>query len=794
MKILSKKLALLLLLVVLLLPRPVGARVDMEKVESFSAEIAILPQGGIEVTETVVLISHGQELPWGIERVLPRWQPGAGGERASEVEVFQVLEDGAPVEYSCSDTPQGVHLVVGNPDVTLPAGRYTYTISYRCSRVVQYGEDSEHLTWNATGYWPVFIEQAQVSLKFSRSPWPEFSQWSASVGADDQTDTGWTSQSSANGVQFESTQPIQAGEAMTISAAWPQEYSFLPPNRGRIINLDCHAMLDSNRGLTVHEEIILDNDGSYDQGFYRDFPTIYRDEDGRTRIVQLDIKEVLVNNQEARWEWDDLPWGRRLVLAGDQLHQGPSTLRLSYTLDRGTEEGMELEEIQWNLPEFSFAHGVEQAVFRLELPPEIPRDQVLLAAYTRWGDEVDSSAFHYIDDANSLVFANTRPLAPEEALVCSAAWSPHYLEPVPWRQRLAWLVRDNIAAAAGMLMLVVLLLYYFLVWLHRGRRPLLKPELRAKPPQLSPAELRFLRRRGAYDNKTFISAVLSLAVKDCLMIVEEEGKHALVNSGLSQGLSTDEETLVNTLFAQRMAISLEKDKSILQAARTAHRRALRLRGKDLFRRNRGWFYLAGVASVVGVALSGLLLPAAPREMGLLAGFALWCALLALVAVRTLDLAPGLVDERGRGVVAMVLGVELVLAVGVSFLWGRMVAQPFGWLTVLAVMLVVAVNVCASRWLPAPTPKGWEGLNQARGFILWLLDDTQSPGGPARFQKYLPYALALDSARRWGRRFGAPRRRGSFSFRWYQGSRWHTINAETLAAALSQLPRSRGNKM
>jgi len=85
---------------------------DVERIESFSSRIAILPEGGIEVTETIIMVSHGESDGWGLERMLPRWQ-GRDLEQASEIEILEVLLDGAPAGYELTETEQGRKVSAG---------------------------------------------------------------------------------------------------------------------------------------------------------------------------------------------------------------------------------------------------------------------------------------------------------------------------------------------------------------------------------------------------------------------------------------------------------------------------------------------------------------------------------------------------------------------------------------------------------------------------------------------------------------------------------------------------------
>lgn len=788
-----RKLLSCLLLAILLVPGVVFANPasleDIEKIDSFFARIAILPEGGVEVTETIVVVSHGEQVTWGIERFLPRWH-STGDELAyaSHVQILEVLRNGTPEEYTLQDSQQGLHLLVGDTTATLDPGRYMYTISYRCSRVVGFYPEQEGLAWNVTGYWNLPIERVSVNLEFSRAPRPRFAAWNAAIGAPGRNDGEWASYvDEESWLHFKSEAPLAPGEAMTIQASWPKGYSFPYYSQDRILVFDSKVKMDSKRNLTVVEEIVLYNNGKYDQGFNRDFPQLYSDGANR-RLSQLQVEEVLLDGNSIPWRMEKLPRGERLVISG-AVPREISTLSLVYTLDRQVVMGSELEDLRWLLPGYKINEVIDQAVLAVDLPVEIPRDNVMRAAFTRSAEETSGSTFHYLD-GNRIIFATTRHLEPGESLVSAVAWPQGYLEPLSWQQKLIWLFRDNASGVATAAILLLLLSWYSFAWHKVGYRGIGEIGPVNSPPQdYSPACLRYLFRRG-YDNRTFTAGIISLAVKGCLMIVEEGGKHALVSTGLRPGnLPPDEAALADSLFSERMAIFPAKHKDLVVRARGVQRQQIieQVRGK-LLKSNRLWIYPAAVMALVGAGLSGLLLPVPTLSTVALAGFVLWCSLVVWVVVRTWDLFPGLVDDRGAGIVVLVLGAELLVIGGVTILWSRWLAGDFGWLAVATILGIPAVIGISARLIPGPTSAGRELLKQFKGFRIWLTDYKEGRPGPSRFEKLLPYAVALDVASSWGKRFGVPKRKGSLSPRWYMGSRWHTINAETLTAALSTLPK------
>lgn len=757
---------------------------DSERVELFSARISILPQGGIEVSETIILINHGDKFSWGFERLLPRWhQTSQDEERALDYEILEVLMDGEVLEYGLTDTADGLALAVGNPALPLPSGRYVYTLTYRCSHLLEFYDFSQGLTWNATGIWALPIERVTVDVDFARAPRPGFTHWDAVLGPE--PGEGWHSNlDEKDWLRFESTRALAPEESMIISVSWPQGYAQPLVPVGGLLEFNSQVKLDSHRVLSVHEQLRLRNDGSFSQGFTRDFPGLHQDSEGQRRLSRIKITKVQVDGEDIPWTQVNTPGGHRLQVGNAEtpLPMGELFLTIAYTLDRQVEVGQEFEELEWQVPGFPWEHPIGQAKFTLELPAELTEAQPLRSALQRGGDVTGGNVFHYVDYYGRIVFATAGPLSPGNNLVCTVAWPAGQLSPISLMEERGWLLRDNATGAATLAILILLVGVIMLISFRRVRLP--RVTASSPPDKRSPAILRYLRL-GRYDNRTFSAAILSLAVKGSLMIVEEGGNYALVSSGIRSYLPDDEDTLAKTLFQQRQAVFPAKDGALFRAARREHYRSLSGQGKALLRRRRGWFYFVAALTLVGAVLSGWLLPVSLAARLGLVGFALWASVLAAVALKTRLLLPALVDERGRGAVTLIIMVELLIVGAITFLIGDWLASSFGDLTIIALLAIVVLNAILSRLLMAPTPQGRDILAHARGFRKWLLEKDR-PGGAARFEKYLPYAIALDAANRWGRRFGLPKRQGSFSPRWYQGSRWHTINAEALAASLSMM--------
>ena len=88
------------------------------------------------------------------------------------------------------------------------------------------------------------------------------------------------------------------------------------------------------------------------------------------------------------------------------------------------------------------------------------------------------------------------------------------------------MMKTRASIVAGLL---ALFSYYIPTWRHFGKDP--EPGVmftRYEPPKgFSPASLRYIERMG-YDDASMTAAVVSLAVKGYLRIVEDDDEHSLL--------------------------------------------------------------------------------------------------------------------------------------------------------------------------------------------------------------------------------------------------------------------------
>ena len=205
------------------------ARAD-ERILAWQSDIRVLPDSTLEVTETLRVRAEGAQIRRGILRDFPTRYVNRRGERVvTGFDVLLVRRDGQPEPYRTERLANGVRIWIGDPEVFLSPGLYTYTITYRTDRQLGSFADHDELYWNVTGNgwdFPIDDVTAQVFLP-GNVPADEISV-EAYTGPQGDRGRDWTAEASTSTATFRTTRGLGPREGLTIVASWPKGYVTAP--------------------------------------------------------------------------------------------------------------------------------------------------------------------------------------------------------------------------------------------------------------------------------------------------------------------------------------------------------------------------------------------------------------------------------------------------------------------------------------------------------------------------------------------------------------------------------------
>ena len=470
----------------------------------------------------------------------------------------------------------------------------------------------------------------------------------------------------------------------------------------KILSYSSDIEIRADGYLDVTEVIRVRAEGNnIRRGIYRDFPTRYEDRAGNRYRVGFEVVSVERNGRPEDWHTEGMSNGIRIYAgsANRYLDPGEHEYRFRYRTNRQLGFFEDYDELWWNVTGNGWRFPIEQASARIRLPEPVAENRLTLNAYTGDYGSTASHARSRVIDGRTVAFETTRALGPWENLSVIVAFPKGLVREPSTAQKVRWFLSDNGSALVLGTAWLLMLAWSLWNWNRVGRDPatgIIIPRFEP-PPGLSPAACRYVLSMGLRQS-AFVAAIVSLAVKEQIEILEDGGEFTLVRIDGSDGsmLSPGERAVLAALLPHHKgSISLKQENhSRFRQARRGLEAALAQEYKGrLFRLN---------------------------TLYLLPSFAVF-------------------------VLAMLVAAPLY-------------GGPLVWVVYVFSSLVMLVLF----WflMRAPTPAGRRIMDEIEGFKRYLgtaeqdrLEHMRSPRmTPEVFEAFLPYAYALGVENSWCERF------------------------------------------
>ncbi|MEE8258309.1 MAG: DUF2207 domain-containing protein [Sphingomonadales bacterium] len=208
-----------------------------EAILSYDARIIVRPSGELDITETILVRAEGNLIRRGIYRDFPTVYTLPNGVNVSTTfDVHSVLMDGGAVNWTTEGLRNGTRVRIGDANIFLKTGTYTYTISYTTGRQLYFGEGQDELYWNVTGNgWAFPIHAASASVQLPEGTYIQDIR--AFTGRQGEAGTAFRyDRTGERQAYFETTRRLAPREGLTIVVTWPEGVVIRPTTADKAAN------------------------------------------------------------------------------------------------------------------------------------------------------------------------------------------------------------------------------------------------------------------------------------------------------------------------------------------------------------------------------------------------------------------------------------------------------------------------------------------------------------------------------------------------------------------------------
>ncbi len=510
----------------------------------------------------------------------------------------------------------------------------------------------------------------------------------------------------------------------------------------RITSFDSAITVNPNGSMRVEETIAAMVTGDQIQhGIYRDFPTIYNNtKTGGRLVIDFRVLGVQLDGQDEPYAVSSLSNGKRVKIGSADvlIAPGEHTWVLRYSVDREIGFFTDHDELYWNATGLGWAFQIDRASATVTLPAGAAAKITGLAAYTGPSGSTASDVTTTQGTDGTPTFVTTRVLNPYEGLTIVVGWPKGFVHAPTAAMRFGWFLRDNSALIVGLVGMLLVFLYYMTMWYRHGKDPERGTiiALFAPPEGMSPGGVRYLSRM-THDSKAFTAALIDMAVKRYISIHQEHHKYWIERDTAPESvLSDDEIALAGALLGTSARMDFEQTHAQeIQLAILAEKKPLEADYQPRFFVSNTGYLVTGILLSVGVAVLTFFLSASGTALQIVPLVVVVIALVVMAVVFGSTLK--CYTQEGRKLVDEVAGFKMYLSV----------------------------------------------TEKDRMNLLNPPDRT-----PEMFEKFLPFALALDVEQRWSEQFASVFSRMAAEGRpyapvWYYGAYWNPVNPAAFASSI-----------
>jgi uncharacterized membrane protein len=474
----------------------------------------------------------------------------------------------------------------------------------------------------------------------------------------------------------------------------------------QINTFDVAIKVERDGDIIVTEIINVTSEGDQiRRGIFRDLPRYY-EQDGARYHYEYDVLTVQRDDHREKYDTDTEGNAYR-ILIGDEdvfLDNGQHTYVIRYRVKNQIRYFADHDEFYWNVTgnywNFPFARA--SAVITLPQGVTITGTSIYTGANGVAGTDATLT-----QAGERLTFNTTRPLSSGEGLTVSISIAKGLIDP-PSQADIAGLWWQRNGALTILLGSIAALFFYlYNGFIRVGRDPPKGPVFPRyeAPAGYSPAAVHYIYNRAVNGHRALIATLMNLAVKGHINVDATDKKKTILTRNTSApagaDLAPEDRAFEIDLFvgSNQRTLGGQYDSGFTTAYTTFTNALGKKYGDDYFRWNIGYILAALVVSIIAFAIAATQI------------------------------------------------------------------NEWSWGITLGLVALTALNVVFMYLMPAPTVKGQQIRTEIEGFRLYMETaeklqlNAAKPGTEApppmtkeRYEKFLPYAVALDVEKPWTKHF------------------------------------------
>jgi len=563
--------------------------------------------------------------------------------------------------------------------------------------------------------------------------------------------------------------------------------------REAITSFSSAVTLNTDGSVDVIETIEVNAEGyEIRRGIYRDIPLILINPDNSRLRSDLTVKTVLRDGRAEPYSLDNIGAGFKRIRIGDAdvlLSYGRHKYTIHYSMTRMGRSFADHDELFWNATGNYWNFPIDQAVASITLPKGAVIDR--LVGYTGAPGSMEQAVTITRTSDNTAIFRVNRPLGSGEGVSVAASFQKGILAEPQGLDRLLYWLSDHRDIVVPGIAVGLVLLYNLLAWSAVGRDPkkgtiipLFHP-----PKGFSPGLAEYVDGMGWEKSgwTAFTASIFDLGVKG-LVKIDNPGKTLSVTvtgKAPPDDLGAAERLLFDYFKSQGKVTVNTTTGPKLNETRGQFVSAIETENRLVYFRNNTGYILVGVGFslliLLGMVVFDLIDPITLVFAG--AG-ALFLGILGGV-LRGLWRSP-ILSKIIFAVWAVIFGGNLIGA-GASFLGDFRIGEFRPDAALIGAASIIFVNVLFAVLMRAPTVQGRQVMDQLDGFKMYMntaeknrLNMTNEPPMTVeRFERILPYAIALGVEKPWSEHFEAELARNavadaegsSYAPGFYTGRNW-----------------------